>query len=394
MMPRRLLCSLSLLLFGLGLCAASRAQPAARPDSAALITRLGVDTLSVERWVRTADGVAVEAAVRAPHATFRRYTLDFAPDGTVQRYAARIFDPANLEAPVETEVVERTADGWTRTVTAAGTAEAAAIEADAALLPFVDLLFWPYELVLLRGADETARTQPLLGGTRAMPFTVERTGPDQVTVTHPWRGPSVARVDAQGRLLALDASETTRKVQVTRVPWGDAAAHARRWARADEAGRGLGELSGRAEAEAEVAGAHLAVDYGTPSRRGREIFGHVVPWNELWRTGANRATHFTTDRTLVLGDPAGATVTVPPGTYTLFTIPAPDGGTLIVNRQTGQGGTTYDAEQDLGRVPMRRLQRDDRVERFTIAVEPQGTEGGTLHLRWDRSDFVVPFTVR
>ncbi len=67
--------------------------------------------------------------------------------------------------------------------------------------------------------------------------------------------------------------------------------------------------------------------------------GHLwrlVPWGALWRTGANRATHFTTDRTLQLRD-----LTVPAGTYTLYTIPEPDGGPLIVNRQTGEGGTTY-----------------------------------------------------
>lgn len=213
------------------------------------------------------------------------------------------------------------------------------------------------------------------------------------TLTHPLRGPSVARVDARGRLVSLDAAGTTRKVIVTRVPWLELSESATRWAAADRAGRGIGELSGRGREEATVGGARILVDYGTPMRRGRDIFGSVVPWGQVWRTGANRATHFTTDRTLVLGGDECAALTVPPGEYTLYSIPEEGGGWLIVNRQTGQGGTTYDPARDLGRVRMRRTTAAEPVEAFTIDVEPGG-QGGVLRLSWDRSVFSVPFEVR
>ena len=122
-------------------------------------------------------------------------------------------------------------------------------------------------------------------------------------------------------------------------------------------------------------------------KRGREIFGALVPFGEVWRTGANRATHFATDRALTLGGLA-----VPPGEYMLYTIPEADGGTLIVNRQTGQGGTTYNQDQDLGRVPMQILKLPSAVEAFTIGIEDTA-EGGALVLQWDRTAFRVPFTV-
>lgn len=154
----------------------------------------------------------------------------------------------------------------------------------------------------------------------------------------------------------------------------------------------MGELSGRGRAEGTLRGARIVVDYGTPSRRGRDIFPGVVRWGEVWRTGANRATHFTTDRALVFTGADGAALQVPAGEYTLFSIPQVDGGWLIVNRQTGQNGTAYDPAQDLGRVRMRRETATEPVETFTIAVEPSA-QGGVLRLSWDRSAFIVPFRV-
>ncbi len=124
------------------------------------------------------------------------------------------------------------------------------------------------------------------------------------------------------------------------------------------------------------------------------IWGNVVPWGEVWRTGANRATHFSTDRELVLGDPATGTLVVPAGKYTLFSIPAADGGVLIINKQTGQNGTTYDPKQDLGRIRMRRAELPSAVERFTIRLDSQSASSGVLRLQWDQTEFVVPFAVR
>jgi hypothetical protein len=153
------------------------------------------------------------------------------------------------------------------------------------------------------------------------------------------------------------------------------------------AASGLGSLSPRDTVRAAVGGARLHVDYSRPSKRGRQVFGGLVPWDEVWRTGANRATHLTTDRALRVGD-----VTIPAGTYTLFTIPSRAGWTLIVNRQTGQGGLDYDASQDLARVPMRVETLPEVVERFTIAIEPEGA-GGVLSLVWDRTAASVAFRV-
>ncbi len=147
-------------------------------------------------------------------------------------------------------------------------------------------------------------------------------------------------------------------------------------------------LSPRDTTAQTIGPAHLVVDYGRPSKRRREIFGSLVPYDALWRTGANEATHFRTDRDLTIG-----TIRVPRGTYTLWTIPARDSWTLIVNRQTGQWGTDYDKTRDVGRTQMKVESLNEPVEQFTIAIEPTRKGSGVLIMRWDTTQATVPIHV-
>ena len=91
-------------------------------------------------------------------------------------------------------------------------------------------MHWPFELALRDVPASGTATRPFLAGGRPLAYTLARVAPGQVTLTHPLRGPSTVRTDAVGRLLGLDAAQTTRKVVVTRVPWVDVEAPARRWA--------------------------------------------------------------------------------------------------------------------------------------------------------------------
>jgi hypothetical protein len=200
------------------------------------------------------------------------------------------------------------------------------------------------------------------------------------------------RVDATGRLMGLDAGATTRKLVVERRPWMPIDDVVKRWTEQDAAGRSVGALSGRARTTSTVGGATISLDYGTPSKRGRPIWGALVPFGAVWRTGANEATHFETDRDLVLGADAD-TLVVRAGRYTLFSVPEPDGGWLIVNRQTGQAGTAHDPSQDLGRVRLTTRALAAPVETFTVKAEADSA-AHLIRLQWDTSERVVSFRVR
>lgn len=145
--------------------------------------------------------------------------------------------------------------------------------------------------------------------------------------------------------------------------------------------------SPRDTTRATVAGADILVDYGRPYKRGREIFGGLVPYGEVWRTGANQATHLVTSKGLMFGN-----AMVPAGTYTIYTIPAKDGWKLIINKQTGQWGTSYDQGQDLGRFDMTVSALPETVEQFTIKIQPR-RGGGVIRMEWDRTAAEIPFMV-
>jgi hypothetical protein len=140
--------------------------------------------------------------------------------------------------------------------------------------------------------------------------------------------------------------------------------------------------------KAKVGSANIQVAYSRPLKRGRVIFGNVVPWNQVWRTGANAATQLTTDKDLVLGGKV-----VPAGKYTLWTLPTPTGAKLIVNSETGQWGTDYHADKDFARLDLSTNQLSQPVEQFVIGIAPQGS-GGVLRLAWDDKEYLIPFTVR
>ena len=141
-------------------------------------------------------------------------------------------------------------------------------------------------------------------------------------------------------------------------------------------------LSPPAKAEATLSGKKVTIDYSAPSKRDRVIMGGLVPYGQVWRTGANAATTLTTEADLMIGS-----VHVPKGTYTLYTIPGEKEWTLIVNKQTGQWGTEYNAAQDLGRTTMTVSPVKSTVETFVIGIDKN------LTLTWENTRASVPVMV-
>jgi hypothetical protein len=134
-----------------------------------------------------------------------------------------------------------------------------------------------------------------------------------------------------------------------------------------------------AKAECQLAGGKsVTIDYSSPRANGRKIYGGVVPFDKVWRAGANEATTFVTDTDLSVG---GANV--PAGSYTIFTIPSTDKWTLIISKKTGEWGTAYPGpEADLARVDMKGTRLPAAVENFTIAFD-QGGASCTLRMDWE-----------
>ena len=134
-------------------------------------------------------------------------------------------------------------------------------------------------------------------------------------------------------------------------------------------------------------GKTITTDYSSPRAKGRQIFGGLVPYNEVWRTGANEATTFVTTANLNVEGKD-----VPAGSYTIFTVPAQDKWTLIINRKTGEWGIPYHYESDeLVRVPMQVGKTSGPVENFTINYDQSGG-GCTLQISWENTQASVKFS--
>jgi len=151
---------------------------------------------------------------------------------------------------------------------------------------------------------------------------------------------------------------------------------------------------------ATVDGDKLTLVYGRPYTKDpktgevRKIWGGLVPYGKVWRTGADEATLLTTEQTIVVGGTA-----VPAGTYSLFTLPAADGtAKLIINKRTGQWGIPYkeasEATNELARIDLKKDTLDKTVDQFTMAIDSSSTGGGVLKMSWENTGFSVPFTVK
>lgn len=162
--------------------------------------------------------------------------------------------------------------------------------------------------------------------------------------------------------------------------------------RVEASGRATSQLSlsDRSAADAQAAPMIISVDYGQPHARGRVVAGALVPYDEVWRTGANQATVLRTDVDLELGD-----ARIPRGSYTLYSLLTRSGWQLIINRQTGQWGTQYDASQDLARVALRTAEVDGSAESFTITLVPaiEAPAQGSLVMSWGTLRGDVPWRV-
>jgi hypothetical protein len=126
----------------------------------------------------------------------------------------------------------------------------------------------------------------------------------------------------------------------------------------------------------------------------RKIWGGLIPFGKVWRTGANEATLLTTKDAIEIGG-----TTLPAGSYNLFTVPEEDGSAkLVINKKLRRWGIPYDesAEKanELARIDLKKETLEKPVDQFTMAIEPNPSGGGVLKLAWENTQFSVPFTVK
>ncbi len=357
------------------------------PSSGSFVATLGpTDTVAVEHYTRSGNQLRGVSVTAYPMATVRSYDVTFAPSGEIASIHLATSRPG--QDTISTADFTYTADSVTVDAHRDTLSRHFAVATDSTHpVPFYEDLFAFWELALrheMAGTADTA-TFNTTTGRSLLPISFQRQNDSVADFGFPDWGTGHATFGPNGRLDQVDLTGTTSKYTVERVDTVDVQATATAWA----ARPAPGVLSPRDTASAQVGAAHVMIDYGRPSMRGRKVFGGIVPFDQVWRLGANEATQLITDRDLTIGD-----TKVPAGTYSLWAVPGQNSWTLIVNSQHGQWGTDYDAAQDFARIPMTVSPLPSPVEQFRISIEPSGSNGGTISMAWESTQATVSFKVQ
>lgn len=361
------------------------------------VAELGRDTLSVEHITRSPGKLIADGVDRFPLVRQRHTEIDLGPDGRLTHMVMDVRTPSGA-TPAERGrrvVADFTNDSVHVVITdSAGITQRSFATGSLLTVPHVSMMYSVIELEIAFALRHAAATGMKAGESVVFrQFYPDRDiGPrfvlhrgyvkvpagDSVELRHDWlAGYGDVKVDSVGRMLSYSGARSTYKVAVQRITTRpDISSIAAAFA-AREREAGASQLSVRDTARGSIGGVTISVDYGRPLARGRVLLGNVIPYARVWRTGANEATHMTITSPLRVG-----TLTLPAGTYTLWTMPRPDGAELIVNSQTGQWGTGYNRTHDVGRVAMSVGSPTAPVETFTIAIVPGSAGNGELVMEW------------
>ena len=393
--------------FILGFLALAACRPSQPAEHFGFVTRLGNDTISVENVVRRGDTLTIEGVDRFPRVRQRHASVTLGSDGGIRHLAMDITTPSEpTKERVRHVVVDVTRDSvlMTKRDSVAYTRWAFAHGAEP-VVAHVPQMYSLYELYFSAAlarraasatpADDTVPLRQVYLDREFDRFplghaTVRCLSGKKAEVWHDWlSGVGEATLDSSNRLVTYSGARTTYKVDVTRISEpADVRAIGARFASL-ETKNGVSQLSVRDTARASIGGATFTVDYGRPLARGRKLLGDVVPYDHVWRTGANAATQFTTSTPITL-----AGIPVSRGTYTLWTVPRANGGAdLIVNEQNGQWGTEYNHARDLGTAHMRTETLSAPVERLTISIVAVDDQRGTLAIEWGPFRWTAPIMV-
>lgn len=364
-------------------------------ESGGFMVWLGRDTTSVERYTRDDARLVVDQVGRSPRVLSRHFEYELDAGGAHKSVSVRVSNPmAPPGAPAMQQITTKMAgDSLIVEIRRDTSLQVMRMAAGAGTVVVPLSSPWTvYEgatMKLAAGKADSIRVPMyILGADQVDAMTVRHLGRDSMEIENP-EGIYHVHVDASGHVLHIVPIKGTAQFTVERMPNVNLAAYTAQFSVSEKAAGAMGALSPRDSMVVENAGgARLWIDYGRPSKRGRAIFGGVVPFGELWRTGANAATQFRTDKALKMGS-----AVVPAGFYTLWTVPSPTGWKLMINSETGQWGTAHNAEKDLFTLDMSVSALKEPAERFTISVTP-AAGGGVLNMDWDTTRASIPFTVQ
>jgi hypothetical protein len=369
---------------------------APKPEQYGFLTMLGRDTISIEAISRQGNTLTSDEVDRFPRVRIRHTVVDLNNDGSIRHLEMNIHTPSEPSGQRDRKVV---ADVAGNKVHLSKTDSTGKVNRDfptngSIVVAHVPQMYSLYELYFAAALKQAATLKLAAGKPVQMrQFYIDREfdrfplGEATVTpidrgkaeITHDWlSGTGEAMMDSAGDMLSYSGARTTYDVQVKRLDTPpDVKDIADRFESKETQEGNVKSLSVRDTTRAQIGHSIFTVDYSRPLLRGRTLLGDLIPYDRVWRTGANAATQFTTSTPIKL-----AGMQVPAGAYTLFTAPHTNGVDLMVNKQTGEWGTEYNRSLNLGITRIISEVATAPVEEFTISIIPGDNRHGRLVLEW------------
>jgi len=372
------------------------------------LTMLGRDTISIEWISRQGNTLTSDEVDRFPSVRIRHTVVDLNDDGSIRHLVMNIHTPSEPSGQRDRNVIADVAGNKVHLskTDSTGTVNRDFPTSGSIVVAHVPQMYSLYELYFSAALKQAAASHLSAGKSVQMrQFYIDREfdrfplghaavkplDGGKMEITHDWlSGTGEAMMDSAGNMLSYSGARTTYDVLVKRLDTPpDVKGIADRWETKETQGGSVRSLSVRDTTRTQIGNAIFTVDYGRPLLRGRTLLGDVIPYDYVWRTGANAATQFTTSTPIKL-----AGMQVPAGSYTLFTAPHKSGVDLIVNKQTGEWGTEYNRSLDLGTVRITSEVAATPVEEFTISIIPSDKRHGKLVLEWGSFRWIAPIGVQ
>ncbi len=369
----------------------------AHAQTRVFITKLGSDTIALERVVRTGNKVDGVIVRHFPTNTMLKYSVTLGKDGLVESYEQGSYradgtpQAPNAQTGAAAVGLKMTfaGDSVIREVPTNGQPAVRRTYVPKGTLPAIAGSWFANELQV--AAARKGGKANVIG---FAPTANTATSPDirilsSDTAEIVNQGFRVGiKTDKSGRIVHGDQSLTTQKYDITLTKDVDVVALAAAWGAKDVAGAAVAPTNTPDSVIATIGNAHVTILYSRPARRGRELWGKLVPYDTTWRLGADYATQLKTDADLNIGG-----TRIAAGTYTLWLLPSQGPSYLIVNTKLQDPrdparrlwGTQWDPANDIAKILVQKhMNLPTEEERFHIFIE-----NGMLMMHWGNGGYGV-----
>lgn len=367
-----------------------------RPQVASFISRMGVDTVSIETYTVLNNHLYGKAFIRVPEDYIGEFSIHFNHDGSIREFNVTAMNPSNSSLPFEAKSgafeyrLNMNCSNDTCTYYNADPSfngerkfvhPAKRVDFVGGWVPFISLMEWNCVRLVKSGQKQLPITM-INHNIGVYDLAVEH-GRDEVIFGGPFLEYTKIRIDRDGRILSVNGMGTPWNYEVSRSEPFNIDVIAARMTKTP----GIGIPSPTETVVRKIRGANVSVTYGRPYKRGRAIFGGVVPLDSVWRTGANAPTVLQTDRDIMIVGKR-----IPKGAYSVYTVPGNGKWTLILNTDTNTWPTDPDRSKDFTSVSIPSRKTSTVAQQFTIDLAETGS-GGEIRMMWDDVVAIVTFEV-